>query len=239
METVSTHLARCPFKHSQESLASSTSSSSTIEPLSESKGIHVIVVEKGKDPQKDGQVITASSSDADLAELSRTIAHRFLPNSQGTVLPSAVALEDSAGAPVTTYSQLSELRVVYLSRSLAVKEAPVVPGYPLVGIVPYTLKDARGAMVNFFDTYGDTVHYYLFSSRVFASRDPAVVREMMNDSEYFYKETNYPLSEFKELARDGLFTTTSTEDVWKHAHRLLMPAFSASAMKIYAEEMVH
>ncbi|KAI8324918.1 cytochrome P450, partial [Martensiomyces pterosporus] len=89
-----------------------------------------------------------------------------------------------------------------------------------------------------FDVHGDTLQYYLFDTNVLSTRDPAVAREMMHDSEYFYKKVLFPFSEIKALANDGLFTTSSTDEVWKLSHRLLMPAFSASAMKIYAEDMV-
>ncbi|KAJ1964080.1 hypothetical protein GGI12_001647, partial [Dipsacomyces acuminosporus] len=94
-------------------------------------------------------------------------------------------------------------------------------------------------MTEYFDHYGDTAQFYILVSHVLCTRDPAVVREVMNDSDYFHKEITFPLTEVRELSRNGLFTTSSTEDAWKHAHRLLMPAFSSSAMKLYAEEMVH
>ncbi|KAJ1959428.1 hypothetical protein GGI12_004342, partial [Dipsacomyces acuminosporus] len=238
MEPVPSRPAECPFKHTQE-LPATSSPSLPIEPLPESKRIHVIVVEKGRDPQEDGQVITAASSDADLTGFTNAIIRRFLPSIQSTVLPSVVALEDSTGTPVKSYSQLSKLRVVYLSRPLVVQEPPLVPGYPLVGIMPYLVKDQRAALASFFNTYGNTMLVYMFSSRVVITCDPAVIREMIHESEYFYKSDKFPLSEVKELAGDGLFTTSSTDDVWKHAHRLLMPAFSSSAMKLYAEEMVN
>ncbi|KAJ1962750.1 hypothetical protein GGI12_002463, partial [Dipsacomyces acuminosporus] len=234
---LSTLSAECPVTHRSNASAPSPSLS-IAELLPDDTPIHVIVAENGKDPQNDSQVIAASPSDIDLAEFKKAIALRFAPDAHDLLLPSATSLEDSDGRPIKNFSELSACRVVYLSHSLAAKETPFVPGYPLLGIVPYIVDDVRGSMVKIFDKHGDTVEFYNFSTKIISSRDPAVVREMMNDSEHFYKSVSFPLSEFKELAQNGLFTTSSTEDVWKHAHRLLMPAFSSSAMKLYAEEMV-
>ncbi|KAI8318575.1 hypothetical protein GQ54DRAFT_77445, partial [Martensiomyces pterosporus] len=172
--------SECPVKHSQQ-LASPPAS-----PATASTVVHVIVADKGSDPEKDGHIIAASATDTDLTEFRQSIATRFSadPNTQ----PSAIALEDSGGAPISTFQELSQVRVAYLSFPLTAREAPLVPGYPLVGIIPYMLKDQRAAQQNFFDVHGDTLQYYLFDTNVLSTRDPVVAREMMNDSEYFYKK---------------------------------------------------
>ncbi|KAJ1961585.1 hypothetical protein GGI12_003166, partial [Dipsacomyces acuminosporus] len=243
METASAHLAECPVKPNQEApylaICPAKPSQESLHLVPENEGIHIIVVEKGKDPQLDGLIIGASASDSSLSEFRKAVASRFLPDAPATVLPSAIALQDPSGNAVNTFAELSQLRVVYLAHSIAIKEAPMLPGYPLVGIIPYTVSDPRRILNEFFESYGDAVHFYMFGEKMFSTRDPAVIRELMHDSEYFIKNVRFPLTEIKEFAGDGLFTSSSDEDVWKHAHRLLMPAFSASAMKIYAEEMVH
>ena len=48
---------------------------------------------------------------------------------------------------------------------------------------------------------------------------------------YFTKKITGPFLEGKKFLGEGLFSTDTTDFNWKLAHKLLMPAFSAKAMK--------
>lgn len=58
------------------------------------------------------------------------------------------------------------------------------------------------------------------------------------DTTRFVKAVPAPLVRLRELAGDGLFTAYNEEKNWGKAHRILMPAFSATAMRGYHDMML-
>ncbi|KAJ1945110.1 hypothetical protein FBU59_002409, partial [Linderina macrospora] len=60
----------------------------------------------------------------------------------------------------------------------------------------------------------------------------------MTDNEHFDKNMEYPFIEGKFIGGEGLLTSRSASSEWQISHRMLMPAFSASAMKLYSHQMV-
>lgn len=58
------------------------------------------------------------------------------------------------------------------------------------------------------------------------------------DTTRFVKSVPAPLVRLRELAGDGLFTAYNEEENWGRAHRILMPAFSAAAMRGYHDMML-
>ncbi|KAJ1935801.1 hypothetical protein FBU59_005268, partial [Linderina macrospora] len=156
----------------------------------------VIVVEQGKVPETDGFIASTLSTDADLTYLRRSIAKR---STGEPILPEPICLVDAHNTPVTTIQQLADLKVVYIAGSLTATQAPLVPGYPIVGVVPKMIGDFRKNQLGLFDGYGDTIRYYLFNDLTLATRDPEVAKIMMDDTEYFYKTIEYPFSELREI----------------------------------------
>ncbi|ORX72344.1 cytochrome P450 [Linderina pennispora] len=221
-------LSSCPVSHELSPLFGDNDASSKVE-------CHFsIVVEKGKRPDKDGFIVSVSAADTDLAMLRANIAQR----STGiTMLPEAVAFEDEEGNEIVSIDQVQRARVVYLTTPIAGLEAPVVRGYPIFGIAPMLFSDMRQQSISYFDRYGDTFSYYLLGVKGYYTRDLAVTNATINDSEYFEKSMGYPWSELHELGGNGLITSSSDDPDWKLAHRLLVPAFSASAMNVYGHKM--
>jgi cytochrome P450/NADPH-cytochrome P450 reductase len=73
--------------------------------------------------------------------------------------------------------------------------------------------------------------------KIVGTNDPAVAELMAKESEYFTKKVGATgLSEIKPFGGQGLFTTDTDEMDWKLAHKLLMPAFSPRAVKVYKHE---
>ncbi|KAJ1949144.1 hypothetical protein FBU59_001277, partial [Linderina macrospora] len=191
----------------------------------------VVVVEQGKSAE-DG-VIVSFSSTLPMKQFRQSVAAKLkIADSEGMTL-----LSGQEGSEISDVRQLLDLKVAYVQTSSVRRAIHYVKGYPVVGIIPMVIHDIRDSLTALFGDH-DTIQFYMFSTRVVATRDPAVVSFAINDSAYIYKKVKFPFSEVQQVGGTGLFTTSSTDPQWQLAHRLLMPAFSASAMKIYNEEMI-
>ncbi|KAJ1964760.1 hypothetical protein GGI12_001203, partial [Dipsacomyces acuminosporus] len=219
--------AKCPVAHSSSSTFGSDEEAVT----------YVIVVERGRQPEIEGFIVPVSSGDSDLSQFRHDIASR---STEASIIPSAVELLDSNGNPLETIKDLLVSRIAYLARPLVGRRAPDIKGYPILGVVPLiiTPKGFRYEINKFFEQHGDTVGFSIMGAYQIATRDPLVAAAIMNDSEYFYKGLEVPNNILKDVGGDGLVTTSSKDAAWKLSHRVLLPAFSASAMKIYGEEMI-
>jgi cytochrome P450/NADPH-cytochrome P450 reductase len=76
------------------------------------------------------------------------------------------------------------------------------------------------------------------SKKFICTDSPAIAEVIVKESKYFTKKILGSLREIKEFAGDGLFTSDTDQDEWKLAHKLLMPAFSARAIKVFKELMI-
>lgn len=84
-----------------------------------------------------------------------------------------------------------------------------------------------------FAKYGSLVHVRILSTELVGTNDPAIAELFVKESQYFTKKVGNTLREIKDFAGDGLFTSDTEQDEWKLAHKLLMPAFSPRAIKVY------
>jgi len=57
------------------------------------------------------------------------------------------------------------------------------------------------------------------------------------DEQRFDKRVHAPLAEIRAFAGDGLFTAHTREENWGKAHRILMPAFAPTALKVMYDGM--
>ena len=83
-----------------------------------------------------------------------------------------------------------------------------------------------------FKTYGPLINMNLLGTEVIATNDPRIAEMFAKESEYFTKKISLGLKEVKRFAGQGLFTTDTSDEDWKVAHALLMPAFSPRAIKV-------
>ncbi|ORX68270.1 cytochrome P450 [Linderina pennispora] len=213
----------CPMMHSR-----STSM--------QSQPLYTIVVEQGKNPDRDGFIVATTTTDTDLTQFSAEIAKRM--STDISVHPSAIELVDADSNAVKTIEQLAQSRVVFLTTPLDVREAPMVPGYPLVGILPHFINGIRPALERFYADHGDTFVGHGFFLRGYMTRNYEIANLFMTDDEHFDKNMEYPFVEGKFIGGEGLLTSRSESKEWQISHRMLMPAFSASAMKLYSHQMV-
>ncbi|ORX66583.1 hypothetical protein DL89DRAFT_324982 [Linderina pennispora] len=127
------------------------------------------VVEKGKQPDKDGFVVQVSATDTDLTLLRSNVARR---SSEIDTIPDAVAFEDSEGNAVVSVDQVQRNRVIYLAQPISGREVTYVPGSPVVGIALMIMDDMRGRYVDIFDKYDDTFSFHMFGTKGIITRDP-------------------------------------------------------------------
>ncbi|ORX66765.1 cytochrome P450, partial [Linderina pennispora] len=181
----------------------------------------------GKVPETDGFIVSTTLADADLSNFRQSIA-KAQPRCIDSFLRQS-NFEDINGKVIESIGHLSTCKVAFLTRSIAIREAPLISGYPLVGTAPQFMRNILEAMDSMHDSHGDTVQFHLFSQKMYMSCDPAVARATMYESEYFFKRAE---------EQPGYSQRLQSDPAWQLAHQLLLPAFSASAMKLYSKDML-
>ncbi|KAG1122934.1 hypothetical protein G6F42_011015 [Rhizopus arrhizus] len=99
------------------------------------------------------------------------------------------------------------------------------------------LPDLTAGWAKQFKTYGNLAIVSILGTEMVGTNDPAIAELFVKESEYFTKKIGNTLKEIKDLGGNGLFTTNTSDEEWKLAHKLLMPAFSPRAIKAYQPEM--
>lgn len=85
--------------------------------------------------------------------------------------------------------------------------------------------------------YGEIFRLEFPSQTLTVLSSHELVADACNE-ERFDKHVHGSLREIRAFAGDGLFTAHTDEQNWAKAHRLLMPAFGAPAMRNYFDDMV-
>ncbi|EPZ31936.1 Cytochrome P450 domain-containing protein [Rozella allomycis CSF55] len=78
----------------------------------------------------------------------------------------------------------------------------------------------------------------VLAERAWIIDDPRLLDELTAKPETFGKLCNKGImSELRKIGGDGLFTSADHEENWGMAHRILIPAFSQKALRVYIPEM--
>ncbi|ORY07247.1 cytochrome P450 [Basidiobolus meristosporus CBS 931.73] len=193
----------------------------------------LVIAFAGEDEASNG-IIVKIQSDGSLEDVRKECGERMsVPRHQD------IEFRDKYGRELSSYKQLASMDVVYLTiGGASSREIPTPPTVPLFGTIPHLLPDIVGSLFKFFQEY-DTplLQTFNFQTRTLTTNHPDIAELFAQETEYFTKRITLPFAEVKAIGGDGLFTTSSDEEIWKLAHKLLMPAFSAAAMKAYAHEM--
>lgn len=119
----------------------------------------------------------------------------------------------------------------------ASRPIPAPPGWPLVGNL---LQVPRGRPTQHFTalarSYGEIFSINFAGHVLPFVCSAALVAEVCNEKR-FRKLVGPPLTTLRPLAGDGLFTANGDEPNWPLAHRILVPAFSQRARRLYFEAM--
>ncbi|KAK9729207.1 hypothetical protein K7432_000488 [Basidiobolus ranarum] len=228
---------QCPFQTGdtkQESVKSTATDN--VEARTSNKKTKVIVVAfSGQDIEKDGVVVKLQTN-WDLDDVKQDCGEKL--NIPGY---NNIEFSNEEGEKITSFGQLMDNDEVYiLGNDSCHQEIPTPPTSVFFGTLPQLLPDIPGSLKRFYKEYKTPIlQIYMFSTRVIATNHPSIAEVISQESEYFTKRVTAQSSEVKAIGGEGLFTTSSDENVWKLAHKLLIPAFSNSAMKGYAEDMGH
>ena len=107
-----------------------------------------------------------------------------------------------------------------------------------IGNADWLLGDPVAGFARLHEKYGDVVKYRIFAKVLVQTIDAAMAEEVLTRDDTFRKEMLGAGLELVEIGGGGLFTTNTHDARWWAAHRVLMPAFSAAAMKQYVPTMI-
>lgn len=175
----------------------------------------------------------------------------------GLAADAPLLLQDAEGAHLAISDSLPDGLVLTLiaapgtSATTAPAAAPRLsapPGprpYPLVGNLPLLAgaENVDELFTQLGKEYGPFVHLKIANrAQLYVNADADVVREMANRPDDFRKTVPPPGTPLGRLrlgpAADGLFTSGDDEEIWQIAHRILLPAFGAGAIKQYYPRLV-
>ncbi|KAK4512250.1 uncharacterized protein ATC70_002946 [Mucor velutinosus] len=148
-----------------------------------------------------------------------------------------INLETSSGVILTEIEKVKLQQVVYVSYKEQIKQVPGPRRLPMVGNLYDMLPDLTAGWAAQFKAYGNIAIVSILGTEMVGTNDPDIAELFVKESEYFTKKIGNTLKEIKDLGGNGLFTTNTSDEEWKLAHKLLMPAFSPRAIKAYQPEM--
>ncbi|RCH99088.1 hypothetical protein CU098_003718 [Rhizopus stolonifer] len=195
----------------------------------------LIVVFKGTaDVEQDGRIIRFGNG-ANLDTVRGLIAEKL--SIAGGI--ADIQLLNSKGELLDGIDAVRNQQVVYVDMKQHIKD--IIPGpsrLPFVGSLYEMLPNITEGWVRQFEKHGPLVQVDLLGRNIIGTNDPVYAELFAKESEYFTKKVGATgLNEIKAFGRQGLFTTDTDEMDWKLAHKLLMPAFSPRAIKVYQNEM--
>ncbi|KAI8981092.1 cytochrome P450 [Pilobolus umbonatus] len=194
----------------------------------------IVAFKECKDIEKDGHIIHFHTNST--IDTLRSLAAEKLSVQCNL---NDVQLLDEEDHVIDTMDNISQQHVVFVDTKDPIIE--VIPGprkLPIVGSLYEMLPDLTEGWMRQFATYGPLVEVRILGKTVIGTNDPAIAELFVKESEYFTKKIGTGgLSEFKPLGGQGLFTTDTDDMDWKLAHKLLIPAFSSRAVKVYQTEM--
>ncbi|KAK9693388.1 hypothetical protein K7432_013940 [Basidiobolus ranarum] len=226
---------QCPFKQAdtkQESVENTTAGNAEAG-ISSTKRKTIVVAFSGQDIEKSGVVVRLQTN-WDLDDVKQDCGEKLSISGY-----NQIEFYNEEGEKINSLSQLMDNDVVYIpGNDSCHQEIPTPPTSIFFGTLPQLLPDTPGSLRRLYKEYKTPIlQIYIFSTKVIATNHPSIAEVIAQESEYFTKKMVLPFAELKAIGGEGLFTTNTDEKVWKLAHKILIPAFSNSSMKTYAEEM--
>ncbi|KAI8886916.1 cytochrome P450 [Backusella circina FSU 941] len=194
----------------------------------------IVALRGDKDTEKNGRIIRFGNG-ANLDTIRGLAAEKL----DIVVDYTCIQLYNGMGELLQGIEDARNQQVVYVDMDKPISES--VPGpikLPFVGNVYDLLPNLTDGWIRQFEKYGPLVELSILGQKVIGTNDPSIAELFAKESDYFTKKASAtPLKEVKPFAGQGLFTSDTDDMDWKLAHKLLMPAFSPRAIKVYQEEM--
>ncbi|KAJ1980193.1 hypothetical protein H4R35_001216 [Dimargaris xerosporica] len=192
----------------------------------------LVLMPQGGQQDKDG-VVVLSDAFSSLQDLFQLAKARF------QLWDEDVAFYSLCGRPLDNADAIKQEFVVCIGEQCFARVIPGPKPYPLIGNLDVYLVDFIRGADRVLQEYDGLAQLTVLGRKVIFTGDADVAAVFLNENEYFSKRIEYPFSEIQEVAGNGLFTSNTDDEDWRLAHKLLMPAFSASAMRQYVKHMGH
>ena len=132
-----------------------------------------------------------------------------------------------------------------MSDTQALRKPPLARGLPLVGALPYVVRDGLDAFIQYRERYGDVYTLDVGPARIIALNHPRHVRHVLRDQARSFRKGGVLWDALRGLLGNGL--PVSEGEFWKRQRRMLQPQFhrerlatlSALMTRTLEEEMAH
>lgn len=115
------------------------------------------------------------------------------------------------------------------------KTPPGPRGVPILGTLPYYLKDALGFVTGCARRYGDIVHYNAMGLSVYQLNHPDLIEQVLVQNHHSFIKERFT-RDLSFVIGNGLLV--SEGDFWRRQRRMAQPAFQPRQVERYAEVMV-
>ncbi|KAJ3120991.1 hypothetical protein HK098_004080 [Nowakowskiella sp. JEL0407] len=170
---------------------------------------------------------------------------KFAKKTASLLIPTLSRKENSSGQFYFStengkwISSIDEL-VFYSKEFIFVSPVVHIDGpkqLPFVGNLYDIFPDPTLKLPGLYRTYGPVIKLSLMGEEVIQTNDPSVAEIFLKETQYMTKRIFGIVKNIKAIGGDGLFTTETHEMEWTLARKLLVPAFSQSAMDSYTNDM--
>lgn len=114
------------------------------------------------------------------------------------------------------------------------RKPPGPKGWPFLGSLPAYLADAPAFLTRLSKSYGDVVSFRIGRRWMVAVNDPTLIETMMNRDHAAFQKTGLTLRA-RPILGDGLITSEGERH--RAQRRRAQPAFSGTALHLYAEQI--
>lgn len=145
------------------------------------------------------------------------------------------------GAPSENLAILRQYHkpICVLVDGAPVRDPPGPRGLPFIGSHLEVYPDHLGNHERLFQAYGSLFQTTVMGRTVYHTNDPEITAHVFKESAFFSKEINeaHPLYGVKS-PHAGVFLTSTHTDIWKEAHKFMVPSMAPKAVDKHALTVV-